>query len=351
MTIKPDLLTMLDGTPVTAAGQWPARREELLRVLAREQYGCMPPAPPSVHGEVLSTDDHCCAGHARLEEIRLSFDTPGGVFAFPMRFVRPAAPGAYPTFIYLSFSPELYHMHCPVEEIIDHGYALAVIHYQDVTSDDADMKSGLAGCYPREDSTAWGKLAMWGWAANRAADYLLTRPEADAANLGVIGHSRLGKAALICAAWDERIRFAFANDSGCGGAALEQCAGSDAETYARMYVKFPYWGCENRAAHPEAPVTHDQHFLLAAIAPRFVAVGSASRDAWANPRGEQLGCIAASPVWTLHGLPGYQGPEEPLKAGDAYPEGRIGYHLRDGVHFLSRNDWLRYMAFADGHRA
>lgn len=351
MTIQPDLLTMRDGTPVAAAAQWPARREELLNTLAREQYGFAPPAPKAVRGEILSASDRCCAGHARAEEIRLSFDTPGGAFAFPLRLVCPTAPGPHPAFIYLSFSPELYHESCPVEEIVDHGWALAMIPYQAVTSDDADMTSGLAGCYPRAEPTDWGKLAMWGWAASRAVDYLTTRPEIDSANLGVIGHSRLGKAALVCAAWDERIRFAFSNDSGCGGAALEVCAAPSVETYARMYRQFPYWGCENRARRPEATVTHDQHFLLAAIAPRYVAVGSASRDEWANPRGEQACCIAASPAWALHGLPGYQGPEEPARVGEAYPEGRIGYHLRDGLHFLSRNDWLRYIDFADRHRA
>ena len=353
MTIQPDLLTMRDGTPVSDAAQWPRRRAELLDVLGREMYGVMPPAPAAVHGEIESVDDACCAGHARLEHIRLSFDTPGGVFAFPLRFVCPARPGPHPLFIYLSFSAELYNMYCPVEEIVDHGYALAVIPYLDVTSDDADMTNGLAGRYPRSAPSDWGKLAMWAWAASRAADYLAARPEIDAANLAVIGHSRLGKAALVCGAWDERFRFVFANDSGCGGAGPEQLKRPGTETYARMQASFPFWGCENWANHLDsiAPRMFDQHCLLAAIAPRYVAVGSADRDAWADPLSEQLGCLAASPAWTLHGLPGYLGPEEPVQAGSAYLDGHVGYHLREGIHFLSRQDWLNYIAFADRHRA
>lgn len=353
MTIMPDLMTMLDGSPVTSPDQWPERRAELLDVLGRELYGVMPPAPAAVRGDVDAVDPTCCAGHARLEKLRLSFDTPSGPFTFPAQFLYPATGGPHPLVIHLSFATEATGWSCPAEEIIDRGYALAHIRYTDVTSDDADMTSGLAGRYPREGGTAWGKLAMWAWAASRAADYFLTRPEIDGANLAVIGHSRLGKAALVCGAWDERFRFVIANDSGCGGAALDQRARPDAENYARMHVSFPYWGCDNWRNHldPAQPRPFDQHMLLAAVAPRHVIAGSAAADLWADPLAEQQGCMAASPAWALHGLPGYVGPEEPARSGEAYHDGRIGYHLRDGVHYLSRRDWLSYLAFMDRHRA
>ena len=44
-----------------------------------------------------------------------------------------------------------------------------------------------------------GKIAMWAWAAMRVMDYVMTLPEIDRDNIAVIGHSRLGKTALLCA--------------------------------------------------------------------------------------------------------------------------------------------------------
>ena len=348
----PDLLTTLDGTPVTSPEQWPARRRELLEILDREQYGLWPAFSSSARGCVREEVKPCCAGHAHHEKVDISFDTPGGKFTFPMQFVFPADGQAHPLMLHINFHPNLYSHYYPVEEIIDNGFTLGYICYSDVTSDDADMTSGLSGCYPRDNpATDWGKLSMWAFAASRALDYLLTRPEVDGQNVAVIGHSRLGKAALLCGAHDERIRFTLANCSGCGGDALEQTKHPGAENYAFMDKTFSYWFCANRKKYIEdqSAMPYDQHFLLAAIAPRCVATGSAVEDTWADPFSQQLGCIAASPAWMLHGLPGFTGPAAQMEVNTAWLDGCIGHHLRDGVHFLSRQDWLRYMAFVKQH--
>jgi len=350
MRINPPLLTFRDGSPVTAA-LWPRRRVEILDILQLHQYGYMPDTPAAVQGEVVSVDKHCCAGHARLEQLRISFDTPKGKFSFPMHYFCPTAQGRHPLIILLNFSANVYDPYYPAEEIIDNGFALAVIHYASVTSDTPDMADGLSGCYARSASASWGKIAMWAWAASRAADYLLTRPEVDGDNMAVIGHSRLGKAALVCGAMDERFRFTLANNPGCGGDAPERGKRPGSETLLEMNKMFPHWLCGNCAKLSENPEERplDQHFLLAAIAPRFVAVCGAQEDQWADPYGGQRGCAAASEAWELLGLPGYVGPEEAAKPGDAFLEGHIGYALRDGEHFLSRRDWLVYMEFMKKH--
>ena len=114
---------------------------------------------------------------------------------------------------------------------------------------------------------------------------------------------------------------------------------------------FPYWFCENYEQYNGRPdaLPFDQHFLVAASAPRFVCVGSASLDAWADPYAEQLSCLAASPAWEVLAKEGYIGPKNPASIGSAFLEGSVGYQLRDGIHFLSRNDWLCYMAFMKKH--
>ncbi|MBS1409861.1 MAG: hypothetical protein HPZ74_02865 [Christensenellaceae bacterium] len=44
------------------------------------------------------------------------------------------------------------------------------------------------------------------------------------------------------------------------------------------------------------------------------------------------------------------GTESPAAVGAAYPEGHVAYHLRGGLHYLSRQDWLFYMDFVRRHK-
>lgn len=348
MEYKPDILRFEDGAAVTGPDDWPRRRRQLLDILCREEYGYPPPAPTVVEGTLTQLDDKCACGHAHLEHIDLRFAAEKGDFTLPIRFFVPNDGQKHPTIVLMNFRPDSYDMYFPAEEILDNGFALAVACYTDVTSDDGDFTNGLAGLYTRPaDGTGFGKITLWAFAASRIVDYLITRPEVDAANIAVAGHSRLGKTALWCAAQDTRIRFALDNDSGCGGSALEQAKHPGGETIADMNRNFPFWFCENRAKYIGGTdgMPFDQHFLLAAIAPRYLAIGCASLDDWADPYGTLLCAHAASPAWRLHGRQGLVAPTGPAAVGDVYHDGDIGYHLRDGIHFFGRFDWLRYMDF------
>lgn len=348
MNFSPDLRTRLDQAPVKTEADWLFRRKELLDILAREEYGITPPAPGHVTGIVKSTESDCCSGHAVLEQIDIQFDTPTGEFSFPMQFFSPTDGKRHPLIILLNFRADAYDRYFSAEEIIDNGFALAVIHYTAVTADSADFSDGLARHYARRgDGTDWGKIGMWAFAMSRALDYLKTRDTVDENNVAAAGHSRLGKAALWCAAQDERFRFALSNDSGCGGAALEKTKHEGGETIAHMAAMFPFWFCENRNRYANnAPaMPFDQHFLLALIAPRFLAVGSASLDQWADPYSEQLACVAATPAWEIFGKKGYTGKTDPAAVGETFSDGSVSYHMRDGIHFLGRADWLCYLRF------
>jgi len=352
MRFEPELLRFSDGTVVKDSAQWPARRTELLEILREQEYGVSPSAPKIVNGEIENRNLIVCSGHAVLERIRISFETEKGPFSFPINLFLPVEENPVPVFILLNFRPDTYDMYYPVEEIIDNGFALAVIHYKDVTSDTPDMADGLSGMYDRT-VYSWGKIGMWAFSASRVLDYLYTRPEIDIANAAVIGHSRLGKTALWCAAQDERFRFGISNDSGSGGAAYNRSKVEGNEWIKDSILYAPYWYCDQYRSWIgcEQEMPFDQHFLLAAIAPRFVCVGSAEKDLWAGPVQEQDSCIGASPAWELQGLPGFVGSYAPAAVGDDFSDGSIGYHLRSGIHFLGRSDWLSYIAFIKKHQA
>lgn len=355
MAYYPELLKFNDGSDVMCEKCWEKRRKEIFEILEREAYGFVPELPETVRGEILESgkeESACCSGHSELLRIRISFDAELGSFSFPMHLFRPAGKEKAPLILLLNFRPDVYDKYYPAEEIIDHGFALGVIYYEDVTKDNGDMSDGLAGMYTRRnDGTDWGKLAMWGFAARCALSYLQTLPFIDAENTAIMGHSRLGKAALFASAMDERFRFTVSNDSGCMGASYERGKHENAETVADITRAFPFWFCENlkKYAGKAEEQPFDQHFLLAMTAPRYLLVGSASEDLWADPLNEEECLRAAGPVWELFGKAGYIGGEGPCGINENNAEGSIAYHKRDGIHFLGRPDWLAYMDFMEKH--
>ena len=352
MNFNPDLFTFSDGSKVMCTNCWKRRRKEILEILSREEYGRTPEKPEWVRGEELSSEGKCCSGHAELLKLQITFPAEKGEFAFPILLFKNVVKEKAPLILLINFRPDAYDMYFPAEEIIDHGFNLAVLYYEDVTKDNGDLKDGLAGMYERRnDGTDWGKIGMWAFAASRAMDYLSTLPFIDSENATVIGHSRLGKTALWCGAQDERFKFVVSNDSGCGGAAYEREKHGSAETVDAITTTFPFWFCENYRGYAgkAESMPFDQHFLLSLVAPRFLLVGSAEDDLWADPLSEELSCRAVTPVWALFGLPGYIGPEGRAKPGEDFSEGSVAYHIRDGIHFLGRPDWLRYLAFIEKH--
>ena len=326
-------------------------KDEMLGILLCEEYGYLPQKPDSLCFEAEeNTVPNFCAGKAALNKVTAVCKIGEKSFSFPFYFTLPTAEGKHPFFVHINFRDCVPDRYMPTEELVDNGYAVLSFCYKDVTSDDGDLTNGLAGILyengSRKASDA-GKIAMGAWAAQRVMDYAVTRADVlDLNNCAVCGHSRLGKTALLASATDERFKFAYSNDSGCSGAALSR--GCKGESVADILRVFPYWFCENYKKYASCVDTmpFDQHFLIASIAPRRVLIGSASKDFHADPVSEQLCCAAASEAFEN----GFVCGRFPAEVGDEFFGGDVGYHLREGLHYFSREDWNKLIKFMRIHK-
>lgn len=329
-------------------------REEMLDILQYEEYGYMPKKPDRLEWTVQNNYIGAfCAGKAVAQRVELTAHIGEKKFTFPFMAVIPTGKGPHPFFIHINFRPNVPDRYMPSEEIVDQGFAMLSFCYEDVTKDNGDFCDGLAGVLyengERGERDA-GKIAMWAWAAQRVMDYAETEPKLDKSCAIVCGHSRLGKTALLCGATDERFKFVYSNNSGCGGAAITRDkAGERIADITRM---FPYWFCESyrQYADREHEMPFDQHYLIASVAPRYAYVASAWEDQWADPVSEMLCCVAAGKKYKNWGLADFVCEDRLPEVDDVYHDGSIGYHLRAGRHYFSREDWNKLIKFVNSKR-
>ena len=346
------ILTMNDGSPVTKE-TWAKRRREMIDLLSEYSYGYTPNVEVSVSARDRETVRYDFAGKCTHERLSLVYETKHGSGSFPIQIFTPTSVSHPPVIINIAFNlaPDWY---IPVEEVIDSGYALVVVDYRDMVNDNhyGDFSDGIAthfGTANVRQGNEWGKIGMWAWGTSRVLDYLiLERSELDTEKVAVIGHSRLGKTALWCAAQDERFAAAISNNSGYGGAASSK-HGEGERITDFIRLGSDDWFCENfkcfKDAENEKP--YDQSFLLSLIAPRYLIVGSAELDRGADPKSEFLTALHASKAWELLGTKGLVTPDEMPSPGAHLGDGNILYHYRGGKHFLSRDDWTAYIRFLD----
>ncbi len=343
----PDPLVLQSGERVRDAKTWRERRRpEILELYRREVYGRSPGRLAGWKAEVASTDRAALGGKAVRKVVVVR--PGGGDVRFEMVLYLPAgAKKPSPVFLGLGFrGNDTAAEDWPVEKILARGYGVAVIPAGAIEGRGNGVRS-LARPPARTEAApdAWGVIAAWAWGLSRAMDYLETDADVDARRVAVVGHSVMGKTALWAGAQDERFALVISNESGEGGAAITRRRFG--ERIANLNATFPDWFCgafkKYDGRENDLPV--DAHMLLALIAPRPVYVASAAEDLWADPRGEFLALVNASPVYEMLGKKGVGTSQMP---GTHQPIMRdVAYHIRAGAHGMTAYDWDQYLKFAE----
>lgn len=375
----PELLQMQNGKTVSSPEEWKKqRRPELIRLFEAHIYGKAPQKPDGMYFKTLNEDKHALNGLATRREVAVYFSKQDTVCMNILLYLPNLSKQPVPLFVGLNFEGN-YTIHedtCitmtanwvpnwggvannraneskrgrlasrwPVEYLMKQGFGLATIYSGDIDPDfDDGFHNGVHGLYPFHKADDWGSIAAWAWGLSRAVDYFETQKEIDHRRVAVVGHSRLGKAALWAGAIDERFAMVVANNSGCGGASLSRR--DMGESVKAINTNFPHWFCGNFKQYNdnEQALPVDQHELIALVAPRPLYLAWAESDA--EVIGELQAATLANPVYSLFGFTGIPIARFPPKNTPVHT-GRIGCHYRTGKHEITLYDWEQFVAFAN----
>jgi hypothetical protein len=399
----PDPLTLKNGRKVTTAAMWKSqRRAEVLEDFQREIYGRTPKNVPKVTWKVVRTLNETDGDipvvtkqlvgvvdnsvHPSISVlITATLTTPanatrgvpviiqfgGGNFPLPDGMTAPpnacAQPGAFgargagPGAAGRQGGPPPSAGPTWQQQLLAKGWGYAAFNPGSVQGDcGAGLTSGIIGLVnkgqPRKLDD-WGSLSAWGWGASRLLDYFETDKAVDARRVGVTGHSRFGKAALVGMAFDERFAIGYISSSGQGGAKLHRR--KYGETIENVANSFYHWMAGNylkyTARWDTMPV--DSHELIALCAPRpvFLSAGNnpgpvgadgtvATNDAWVDAKGSFLAAVGAGPVYKLLGAKDLGTTEFPA-IDTAIIEGDLGFRQHTGGHTPGPT-WPTFITFA-----
>lgn len=378
-TKLPDPLILKSGKPVQRARDWwERRRPEIVEDFDREIYGRTPANTPKVTWEVASTTREM-NGDVPVITKKLVGHVDNSSYSLisvniDLTLTTPAnAAGPVPVIMELSFSPEFladFAKRFPAvaaqmatvkgptwqQQLLAKGWGYAVIIPTSFQADKGDgLERGIIGLVnkgqPRKLDD-WGTLRAWAWGASRALDYFETEKSVDARRVGIEGHSRYGKTALVTMAYDPRFAIAYISSSGAGGAELYRrnfgepignlAGAGEYHWFAGNFLKY-----DGPLTPNDLPV--DAHELIALCAPRpvFIGGGATQGDGWADAKGTFLAAVGAGPVYKLLGAKdlgtsGFPAIETPLIDGD------LGFRQHSEGHTPAPN-WPTFLTFASRH--
>jgi dienelactone hydrolase len=308
------------------AAEWPARREQLAKLVEEYLLGPAPPAPGNVRAIIEEKKEE--EGH-QIWTVRLEFGPEHAAKLHCSLWLPPAFQNK-PTPVFLVDNTNYTQF---AREAFEQGRFLICVYnatdpvYRVDKKDESENYKDLFGKFD------WSEFRRRGWSASRAVDWLRTLDFVAADQIYIGGHSRSAKQSLACAAFDERIAGVIASSPGSGGSLHfrfcdQYYFGESAE---RLTTVFPLWVLPKVRffAGRENKLPADMHFVYALIAPRPVLMSTAINDSVESTWAVEQMYQSIAPVWQLLG-----------RGGNLALRYRPGRHHPDAATFLAHSRFL-----------
>ncbi len=344
----PDPFRKADGTRMTPA-EWEKEREAIKKRIVETEYGEIPPRPEVVEIERLNTltRNHVPTWY------KIYAGTKERQVSFTLELNIPYVPGVsagggdtplsetekYP--VVLTGDGCYQNMESDVAwEAMRRGYIAARFNRLELANDiKGSREGGLHRVYP---DVRFTDIGAWAWGYMVCMDVFEKLSFVDETEVGVTGHSRGGKTAMLAAVIDERIKYTCPNNSGCHGAVSYRTVVTDqgdtgrrTERLSDMLDAFPTWMGDGLTPYRdrEEDLPYDMHYFGALVAPRYYLQCEGMQDYWINPIGAWQNFMAVKECYK------YLGCEDHAAAW--FRPGQHRHKLPDYIEFLNFMDRVR----------
>lgn len=347
----PDPLDVAGEPRISNSEDWILRgRPKTIKLIEREQYGAMPGDMDSITFSTLEENIPVANSPAVYKRVQITVKRTGKQFSFPITiFTHKDKQPIKGTWIKINhrnrdFSKDPTNGFCPINTIVERGYALISYNPAALALDNAELyQTGVMQLYPEllDLPHSWRTICVWAWGVKRVVDYIAQAPELPTDRIASIGHSRSADVSLWAGINEPRIGLTVSNN---GGKIRRRAVGQQIE---KTNLIFPHWFNDhyNQYDRNADALPYDFHMVISCIAPRHFYLSSGALDLNADPYGQYEAMVHASKVYQLFGMQGL--PKNAPRLDEPLHGEGLAYHVRDGKHAVKHLDWKLFMDYAD----
>lgn len=293
-TTLPDPFTKWDGTQVKNMSDWRCRRRELVMEVEEQILGPKAPPPSTMGGTVSGTISNTM--------YTVQVDNPGGKTSFSGTVKVPTSGSApYPAVVVIGGFNSLN------TDIMD-SEGVATISYDNNAIAPETSGNYSSGKYFDANPDFKGKtgaLVAWAWGVSRILDMLEKNPTViDPKKIAVHGCSRLGKAAFVIGAFDQRIALGLPLEPGTGGPApLRALPSLGGQTVSSANGEAAWFGPPSKT-YSATVAAADMGDVAVMYAPRGLLMMDNAHIDHLSYKANYLGSAAANKVYEAMGSDG-----------------------------------------------